>query len=271
MNEKIIMKKIVSLTLAFSFLVMSITGIMLYIVPKGKVAYWANWKMFGLTKEQYGDIHITSMILFLVIAIWHIYNNWKPLINYIRDTTKKITLFKTELLIAITINILFVVGTLIEVQPFKTVLDINDEIKQYWEKEYGLPPYGHAEESSLKSFTKRIDVDIEQASELLKENGIVVEKNTQTLQNIAMSNGISAKVIYETIKQKENTNNTQVKFLGRRTLQELSNMHKIDLNKSLYYLKEKGFKATSQTRMREASEELGLTPNQLFKKLKGQK
>jgi cytochrome b subunit of formate dehydrogenase len=88
MNEKIVTKKVISLTLAFSFLVMSITGIMLYIVPKGKIAYWANWEMFGLTKNQYGDIHITSMLLFLVVTIWHIYYNWKPLMSYLKNSSK---------------------------------------------------------------------------------------------------------------------------------------------------------------------------------------
>ena len=80
-----------------------------------------------------------------------------------------------ELLIALTLNILFVVGTLMGVQPFQSVLDLNDNIKSYWEKEYGSPPYGHAEESSLKSFSKRIGVDAQKAMELLKEKSIKVE------------------------------------------------------------------------------------------------
>ena len=125
MKEKIVIKKTISLTLAFSFLVMSITGIMLYIVPKGRVAYWADWELFGLTKTQYANIHITSMVLFLVVAIWHIYYNWKPLMSYIKNSAKQITLLKKELLIAVMLNILFVGGTLMEIQPFKSVIDIR--------------------------------------------------------------------------------------------------------------------------------------------------
>ena len=202
MKDKIVIKKIISLSLSFSFLIMSITGVILYIVPKGKVAYWADWQIFGLSKTQYGDIHITSMFLFLVVTIWHIYHNWKPLINYLRDSTKKVTLFKKELVIALVLNIVFVVGTLIGIQPFQVALDINDDIKSYWEKEYGSPPYGHAEESSLSSFSRRVGIDVEFAMKILKEKNIVVDSKRQTLLEISKINGVSPKVIYDTIKEK---------------------------------------------------------------------
>lgn len=268
-TDKIVMKKIISLTLAFSFLVMSVTGLMLYIVPKGKIAYWANWQMFGLTKTQYGDIHITSMILFLVVTTWHIYYNWKPLISYIKDNTKKITIFKKELLIALGLNILFVAGTLGGIQPFQSVLDLNDNIKSYWEREYGSPPYGHAEESSLQSFSKRIGVDAQKALELLKANNINVESSKQTLLDISKQNGIASKVIYDIIKPKQSSkSDDKVDFLGRRTLDELAGMNKISLEKSIKFLEKKGVKASADTRMKEAATELEITPYQLYEKLR---
>ncbi len=253
---------------------MSITGLMLYIVPKGRVAYWADWELLGLTKTQYANIHITSMVLFLVVAVWHIYYNWKPLMSYIKNSAKKITLLKKELLIALVLNILFVGGTLMEIQPFKSVLDINEGIKDYWEKEYGSPPYGHAEESSLKSFSKRIGIDIEKAISLLNEKGYEVESSKQTLKEIAKKNNISPKVIYDTIKPKEGTDTVdkaltaEVSFLGRRTLKELAGMDKINLEKSLHFLKEKKIDATAQSRMKKVSDTLETTPYELFEKLK---
>lgn len=268
MKDKIVIKKIISLTLSFSFLIMSATGVMLYIVPKGKVAYWANWQMFGLTKSQYGDIHITSMFLFLLVTIWHIYYNWKPLVNYLRDSTKKVTLFKKELIIALFLNTAFVVGTLIGMQPFETILDINSDIKAYWEKEYGSPPYGHAEESSLKSFSKRMGIDVKKAMILLKENNIKVSSESQTLLQISQKNAVSSKVIYDIIKIKHAVTDAKISFMGRRTLGELSKMNKINLEKSLLYLETKAYKATSETRMREIANALDITPYELFDKLK---
>lgn len=270
-------EKTVSLTLAFSFLVMSFSGIMLYIVPKGKIAYWADWEMFGLTKTDCGNIHITSMFLFLVAAIWHIYYNWKPLISYIKNEAKEITIFKKELLIAFFINLFFVAATLYELQPIQSLVDINEDIKYYWEKEYGTPPYNHAEESSLKSFTKRMGIELDAAVAALKEKNITLESPEQMLKDIAKKNALSPQQIYEIIKPKESSDTpktshtSDVPFLGQKTLQELADMGKIDLKKSLHYIRAKGFEATSQSKMREAADALGTTPFPLYGELKGLK
>jgi len=268
MKDKIVIKKIISLSLAFSFLIMSITGVILYIVPKGKVAYWADWQIFGLSKTQYSDVHITSMFLFLIVTIWHIYYNWKPLVNYLRDSTKKVTFFKKELVIALALNIAFVVGTLIGLQPFQSALDINDDIKSYWEKEYGSPPYGHAEESSLLSFSRYMGVDVNKAIILLKAKNIKIESSAQTLLQISKNNGVSPKAIGDIIKPKQGVAAKGISSLGRKTLGELSKMDKINLGESLELLEKKGFRATEKTRMREIANALGVTPYEVFDKLK---
>ncbi len=52
--------------------------------------------------------------------------------------------------------------------PFTTFLDFGDGIKHSWEKEYGTAPYSHAELSSFKMFTKKLDYDLEKSEEILK-------------------------------------------------------------------------------------------------------
>ncbi len=158
--------------------------------------------------------------------------------------------------------------------PFQGVLDINDDIKAYWQKQYGSPPYGHAEESSLQSFSQRIGVNIQKAIELLKDKGIVVENKSQTLLQIAQQNSISPEDIHYAIKPKggkitagKAMADTGISFLGHRTLHELADMDKINLKKSLLFLQKEGFDATPQSRMREAANALGITPYELFDKL----
>ena len=46
------LKRITSLTIMLAFLVMVLTGIVLYIVPQGRVAYWADWRLLGLSKTS---------------------------------------------------------------------------------------------------------------------------------------------------------------------------------------------------------------------------
>ena len=123
------LKKITSLTLGISFLIMTYTGIMLFIAPHGRVAYWSNWHFLGLTKNQYGDLHTTSMILFMLSAILHIYYNWKPLVSYLKNSAKKITFTRKEFLIALSINSIFIIGTIYLIQPFQAYLEFEESIK----------------------------------------------------------------------------------------------------------------------------------------------
>ncbi len=261
------MKKITSLTLGITFLVMSYTGIMLFIVPHGRVAYWANWHLFGLSKSQYGDIHTTSMVAFLIFATLHIYYNFKPIVSYLKDKTKKISFTKKEFLIALLINVIFVVGTLIPVHPFKGFMAMGEKIKESWTKTYGEPPYGHAEETKLKIFCRKMGIDLNNAKDILNENDIKFEEN-ETLKAIGINNSIAPSKVYDMIKPK-NVNSkelSEISNMGRKTLQDLSDMKKIDLNYALDVLNKKGLNdVTRESKMKHIADELDLTPRDVYK------
>ncbi len=271
MESSFNLRRCVSLTLGLSFIVMTVTGLILFVVPKGKVAYWSDWMLFGLSKEQWTDLHITSMVLLMVSGIWHIYYNWSAIVNYLRDHAKRVTLFKREFLAALLLNLFFVVGTFYNVQPLKSLLDLNADIKAYWERNYGSPPFGHAEESTLKSFTGYSGLDAVQAVERLRAKGLKVSGSDQTLKEIARENGISPQELSNILKPGGGLKKGEsegITFLGRRSLQELAEMGKIDLEKSLEYLKRQGVDADPAMRMREAGDMLGVTPYEAYESLK---
>ncbi len=265
------MKKITSLSLGFAFLIMSYTGVILYFVPKGKVAYWADWHLFGLTKTQYGEIHTTSMVTFLFFGIFHIYYNWKPIVSYLKDKQRKISFTKKEFLIAFGLNLIFVLGTLFMTQPFKAFLNLQESIKDGWTQEYGEPPYGHAEETKLKVFCRKMGIDYSEASEILTAKNISF-KAQESLLVIGKNNNISPSHIYKLINKKKvssikKTSDTPSR-LGRKTLQELSDMKKIDLKKSIAILKAKGLSDISgESRIKNIADELGVTPIDVYKSL----
>ncbi len=204
-------KKITSLSLGFSFLIMSYTGVILFIAPHGRISKWLDWHFLGLNKTQYQELHTTSMVIFLVFAILHIYFNWKPIISYMKDTTKKISFTKKEFLIAFLLNILFVIGTLGTVQPFQGFLDFGETIKESWGQKSLL-------KDEMQGAIKAIKPPHEQ--------------------------------------------------LGRKTLQELSDMGNIDLKKSLIILKAQGIDdVDSNSKIRQMANELDLTPTDIYKML----
>ena len=261
------MRKITSLTLGFSFLIMSYTGIVLFIVPHGRVAYWADWHLFGLSKSQYGELHTTSMVSFLIFTFLHIYYNWKSIVSYMKDKTKKISFTKKEFLIAFGLNIVFVIGTLMPIQPFKGFIFMGEKIKKSWTKEYGEPPYGHAEETKLKVFCKKLKINLEKAKKILEENKIVFDEN-ESLKIIAKNNDISPNEIYKLIKNNSSSAKEVkgISNMGRKTLQDLSDMNKIDLDRAIKILNAKGITGiNANSRIRHIADELEITPFEVYK------
>ena len=115
-------RRIASLTALLSFIILFITIVVLYIVPQGRVAYWADWKLWGLTKTDWGNIHINHGLLFLIALFLHIYYNWKPLINYLKDKARSLKVFTPEFNAELVVTITFTVGTYLMVPPFSWVM-----------------------------------------------------------------------------------------------------------------------------------------------------
>ncbi len=264
------MKKITSLSLGLSFLIMSFTGIMLFLCPHGRVAYWSDWRLFGLSKTQYGELHTTSMIMFVFFGILHIYYNWKPIVNYLKGADRKISFTKKEFVVALGLNLIFITGTLFALQPFKGFLDFEENLKDNWTKQYGEPPFGHAEETKLKVFCKKLNIDLNKAKEILKSKNILFEES-ETLKTIAKNNNTTPNDIYQLIKNASPKSNSEdiPSGLGRKSLKELSDTGKIDLKNSIKLLKTKGLSDISpDSKIRNIADELGLTPVDVYKMLK---
>ena len=189
-------KRITSLTAFLSFFIVLLTCIILYIVPQGRIAYWSDWRLWGLSKEQWGAIHINIGFLFLLSLSLHIYYNWKSIVLYLKNKAKKIKVFTKEFNIALILMIICIFGTYVEIPPFSTILKISDNFKESAAIKYGEPPYGHAELSSIKKFAKKTDTDLKTGLILLEKAGYKVDNEMQTLQEIAKNNNVSPKQIY---------------------------------------------------------------------------
>jgi hypothetical protein len=107
------MKKITSLTAMISFLVLIVNSVVLYIVPHGRVARWADWRLWGLSREQWEAQHTIIGLLFLVAIFFHTYYNWKPLVAYLKNKARQFRLFTKEFNIALLITCYFHRGLLL--------------------------------------------------------------------------------------------------------------------------------------------------------------
>jgi len=50
----------VTLLTTFCFVVLVLTGFVLFVEPHGRVAYWTDWRLLGLGKQHWDGIHRAS-------------------------------------------------------------------------------------------------------------------------------------------------------------------------------------------------------------------
>ena len=204
-------RRLISLTALLSFCVMAFTGIVMFLAPQSRIAYWSGWELFGLSKRDYDAIHSTFMLLFLASVVWHAVLNWKPLLDYLKNGSRRHLVLSTELLLAIAISALFLVGTIWRSMPFDQYLGLGSAAKLYWERSMGSPPWMPADATPLSRFChgmedveryatqREIAINCEEALSALRQAGIRVEDPSQPLDDIAAANGTTPRAVAEVV------------------------------------------------------------------------
>jgi hypothetical protein len=168
------------------------------------VAYWTKWHFLSLEKDQWGNIHIYSGLLFLVAGGFHIYYNWNPLIKYLSGKIESALRYKRELIISGIIFIWVVVSGIWSLPPLVYVSELGETVKNSWVTSPELePPFGHAELVSLQTFCKKQRIPLDQAIMELRKSGFTVESPKSTLVDIAESKQTSGMGVYAIIKKLE--------------------------------------------------------------------
>ncbi len=198
-------RRITSLTALISFLFILLTSTILYIVPQGRVAYWSDWHLMGLSKTEWGNIHINLGFLFILSILLHIYYNWKPILNYMKDRQKNLKIFTINFNAALIITLLAAVGTFFMVPPFSSIIAMGDKIKDNAALKYGEPPFGHAEEAPLNSLIKKMGLNFKESIAKLETSGIKIDAPDQVFLEIAKKHNMTSKEVYDIIKPVESS------------------------------------------------------------------
>lgn len=282
-------RKITSMTMFVSLALLLLNSVILYIVPEGRVAYWADWHMAGLTKTQWGDQHITVGVLFLVASLLHMYFNWSVITAYMKNKAREIKVFTGSFNAALVITLLVAVGTYFEVPPMSTIVHFSGVIKEGGAKKYGEPPYGHAELSSLQLFSKKEGLDADKALELLQQAGLKAESTKETIKTIAINNALTPQQVYEKIKPAKKAGEpvagqpgnpevpavASVSFpdhpkpgFGKRTLEEVCIELGISLEPVVSGLMALGIDCTAGQTIKEIGESSGKEPMEIFEAIR---
>jgi hypothetical protein len=277
LEKKMNLRKIVSLTMLVSFALCVLTSVVLYITPHGRVAFWSNWRFWGLSKTQWSDLHLNLGILLLLAGFMHIYYNWRPIKAYLKDRARHMKVFTAEFNIALLLAVIVGVGTVYRIPPMSSILDISESIKEAAAQKYGEPPYGHAELSSLKMFARRCGLDLARSMELLRKAGIKFSNERQTIAEIAAANNLTPRQVFDIIKtatQKQEAGamaglpDTPPPGFGRKKFADICGEYRLDCLKIEEVLALRGIKVEPNQTIKEIAAGNGMNPMAVFEIIK---
>ena len=272
-NKKFSWRGWTTFVVTISFIVDTISGIILYISPPGRVANWTNWTVWGLNKGEWEAIHTIFGYILLIIVGIHLYYNWKVFWNFIWSKIRKALNLKWELITATILCIFLFFGTLWNIPPFSSTMDLGEHFKESWEEAKADTPIPHAELLSLREFADKIKVPVDQLVSALKSNGYRVKNEQQTLGEIAKENGTSPDKLYEAIKSEgvkpAVPDTIEGTGMGRKTIEAICSERGLSLDDVLARLKQKGIEASPKDKLKDVAGKLGKTPMEIFSIIEG--
>ncbi len=192
----------ISISLTLAFIILAVSGLVLYIMPSGRVAFWINWKLLGLTKEDWGAVHTIFSSIFVVLSVIHIVLNWRVLMSHIRSKVESGIKLRKELAIAAACTILIFSGILFGLPPFSTVMNVGESIKDSWEEGATPAPAPHTELKTVAEVANDFGMQIDRVLDKLKRNGITNAEEGITLKELGLINNMAPSDIYEIIARR---------------------------------------------------------------------
>ena len=153
---------------------------------------------------------------------------------------------------------------------------MSESIKYAAAERYGEPPYGHAELSTLKTFTVKLGLDLYQCETRLKKAGIKVESERQSLLEIAELNNVSPKQIFLSIMppiaKYPDANRAMPDHppmgIGRRSLADICQTYNLNLQTTLRTLAGDNIKAKADQNIKTIAAQNNLRPDEVYEILK---
>lgn len=271
------LRKVTSLTSLLSLIVTLFTSVVLYIVPQGRVAYWADWHFLGLSKTQWGDVHITVGTLFLVMLLIHTWLNWKPITAYMKNRAKEMVVMTKPMIVSLLLTLFVFAGTLAGLPPMQQVLDLGAAIKDGAVETYGNPPYGHAELSPLKKFCGFLGFDADEALVALRQKGYGEGLTLQSsIKEIAAAKGVSPQQVLNDIRAALGGDPfaalpaSPPDGTGKLRLADLCASFGLPIAETIDRLADHSITATPEMSMKDIAKKHSMSPKDVYNALRGE-
>lgn len=265
MKNKFSWKAFISFGLTYSFVIILISGILLYMSPPGRYAHWVNWKLLGFTKEGWQSLHTVFSYTFVILSIFHLFTiNWKAFLSYLKSKKQAGLNKKREFYISTILTIVFFFGIIYSIPPFKSVMDLGEYLTASWEQVEEEPPIPHAELLTLTELAGQMKLSsVDEITRKLTIHEIKFENSEQTLQEVAKLNDTNPLEIYNLISKKSGSER-QGSGIGRKTIEVFAEEVGKSPEDVMKILKENGINAEMGQTLRDIGDNNNLPPRDIF-------
>ncbi len=224
----------VSVFVGISFLLMAVSGLVLFFAPSCRIARDTSWTVLGYDKDQWVALHVWFSIGFVVTSIFHIYFNWAALMNYFKSKLTKSFAFRSEWIAALVICGIVYAGTTFAVPPFSSLMTWKETFKHE-----GPGGVGHGRGRAGQTRESMIESDVREQPQV----EIHEEEHTPGTPGAGRNRGGFG--------------------MGQKTLKQFCDEEGIDLSSALLRLKKEGYAVRETMTMRQIADSQGVHPSEL--------
>ncbi|UCF15332.1 MAG: DUF4405 domain-containing protein [Phycisphaerales bacterium] len=224
-----------------SFILMVVTGLVLFSAPSCRIARDTSWAVWGHDKDQWVAVHVWLSIAFVIASFIHIYLNWAVLINYFRSRIHRKPAFRAEWLAALAICVVLYAGSARGVTPFSSLMTWKETFK-----------HGSTEPGQGWRAGRAAGQRIRNGASHAEQDHVSGEPASNEHQ--------------EDCEQSQGPGRGPGRFgagMGRKTLRQFCSDEGIELTWAISHLKSQGLKVRDTMTMREIADALGRHPREL--------
>jgi hypothetical protein len=262
----------VTFYVVLSFLVIALTGIVLFITPPGRIANWSDWRLLGFSKSQWQTVHTIFSFIFIVAASFHLFFNWRVILGYLAKRFQEGINKRRELGAAVTIGVIVFVMAADGMVPFGTVMAWGEEIKNSWSTPSTEPPVPHAELLSIARLAGEMKIPVNELMLRLSAAGIVPDSAGMSVKDLASRYSLTPKQVYDRagIQPPPAMPAGGGPGYGRKSVASLCEEAGITIDEGLARLGAAGLSAEPGTTIRTVAQAAGMSPADVVAIIQGQ-
>jgi hypothetical protein len=245
----------------------------LFISPPGRVSNWSQWKFGALQKANWQAVHTVFTLLFLGAIAFHIYFNWRVILNYLRRNVGEGLHRGKEMGLAVAVGAAVLVLTIVGIPPFSTLMTFGETVKNSWSDPATEPPVPHAELWTVAKFAETNKMTVEEAMDNLRQAGMTAPGTDVTLQSLATTYKVTPRQVYLKAIGPAKAASVPVAEgggFGRKTVGQLCEEANLPVETALERLRQAGFTAaTAESNMRQLATQVGRRPIEVAQIIQG--